>query len=750
VPRSRTSDVSLAAERSCPHWHCWLRAVAVVICLASVLASTLAGCGDSPTTPLAGVDKPAFVLTNMARLADILGKGDAAKVAALASRFGDVHDLDAILGTDYAGNKSAILADEPQYAATIDAIVEKRFGKDRYSCILVLGGQGVVPMSQMKNPLSDLKNGTDGADTDILYSDDVYGDFDHDTLTTPDVPVARIPDGKSFKLMEAQLKGTGAPASGGLVLYNQVRSGAPQVGKVFSAGRNDAVPPTKDTTMDPGLRYYFFILHGGPTSDFWSGDDPSGKGQVVGLRAKNASATGIVFSAACYGGYMIDEKASGDIGLHFLESRSRSYVASTGTSYSWDANQYAEAWAGGLAKLFFQNCVAGSDPLLAYFDAKCAFAAKFANTDSTSVKILHEYNYFGLPVVAAATTATSTASPQPAASSGDSDTELVMDVSGSMGDEMSGVVKLDAAKSAADSIVSMIRNESMTQSGSNAVGLVSFTTEAQVDQPLGADYAGTTQAIAAMTPQDSTNLGDGLEKALGSLYGAARTRERMIIVLSDGQSNAGMSNEEILSGPVARAASAGIKIYTVGFGDSGDIDEDLLNKIADRTGGEYYFANEAFKLQNIYIALRHKSGGTILGDYNGTSASTGKPVGAFSVDAVTGELHGTLNTEGGDARVVLKDPDGRSVGGDYPGAILFEDSKPAYVIVKNPQPGNWRAYVQTVGGGTVTYDVIVSARGTHQPVDTYTTLLSFVVLSTAVLALGLIAVFRWPIRSPRE
>jgi hypothetical protein len=295
----------------------------------------------------------------------------------------------------------------------------------------------------------------------------------------------------------------------------------------------------------------------------------------------------------------------------------------------------------------------------------------------------------------------------------------------------------------------MISNASMTQNGSDAIGLVSFSSEAQVDQRLGSDYAGVSAAIADMSPQSGTNLGDGLEKALGSLYGSSKTRSRMIILLSDGQSNEGMPADEILSGPIATAGAAGIKIYTVGFGDAGDIDEELLRQIAERTGGAYYYADQAFKLQNIYIALRHESGGAVLGDYNGTATDPVQQVGAFSVDAVTGELHGTLNVEGGEAQVVLKDPDGRSVDGDYPGAILFADSQPAYVIVKNPQPGAWKAFVQSADGSTVTYDVIVSARGERQTVDTYRTLLVLVALAATLLALALVAVFRWPIRSPR-
>jgi Mg-chelatase subunit ChlD len=724
-----------------------------IACLALSLALASACGNETPAPPQIDTSKPALIFTSKSRLAKAIGQQHVARIVELADTYGDVIDVDPIIDSEYAAQASSISSDTIKYIATLDEIVEKRFDKAKYSCILMLGGESVLPMGQVQDASAALSNNGTPLDGDIQYTDDVYGDLDHDALMLPDVPVARIPDGKDHTTMEAQLTGTQTRPSGGMVRYNQARPGGPEVGKAFGASVNEKVPPVEDAGVNADLQHYFFILHGDKTTSTWTADDPSGKAKlVVGLRAKKATAHGIVWSSACYGAYMIDETATGDVGLHFLAGGTRGFVASPSMTYSAQEADYTTRNEGGLAKLFFERCTAGETPLLALFNAKYLYAATVGAERQEDFKTIHQFNYFGAPLTAASVGDTPAPSPQPSpsAGSGESDTELVMDVSGSMGDEMSGVVKLDAAKSAANSIVSMIRNESMTQEGSNGIGLVSFTTEAQVDQPLGADYDGTTEAITAMTPQDSTNLGDGLEKALGSLSGSATTRSRMIIVLSDGQSNEGMTTDEILSGPVARAASAGIKIYTVGFGDSGDIDEELLRQIADLTGGEYYYADEAFKLENVYIKLRHKSGGTVLGDYNGTSSAAAQQVGAFSVDAVTGELHGTLNSDGGEAQVVLKDPDGRSIDGDYPGAILFEDSQPAYVIVKNPQPGAWKAFVKATDGSTVTYDVIVSARGTRQPVHTYTTLLALVTLGATVLALGIVAVFRWPIRSPKS
>ncbi|MFA6001340.1 MAG: M4 family metallopeptidase, partial [Thermoleophilia bacterium] len=151
---------------------------------------------------------------------------------------------------------------------------------------------------------------------------------------------------------------------------------------------------------------------------------------------------------------------------------------------------------------------------------------------------------------------------KPPKPTGQSDTVFVMDVSGSMGDSMKGGRKIDASKSAASYYLNMIKNQDTAQGGLNRAALVEFTDNAKLDQRIGADQAALARAVAAMQPQESTNMGDGLQKALTEISSVGSSRERMIILLSDGQSNTGMSKEAIISGPVALARRECIKIYT--------------------------------------------------------------------------------------------------------------------------------------------------------------------------------------------
>jgi Ca-activated chloride channel family protein len=82
----------------------------------------------------------------------------------------------------------------------------------------------------------------------------------------------------------------------------------------------------------------------------------------------------------------------------------------------------------------------------------------------------------------------------------------------------------------------------------------------------------------------------------------------VLILLTDGGNNAGMMDPEAAA---RMAASAGLRIYTIGvgaaaqqgfFGTSGntDLDAGTLKSIASITGGEYFRATDAEALQKVY------------------------------------------------------------------------------------------------------------------------------------------------------
>ena len=194
------------------------------------------------------------------------------------------------------------------------------------------------------------------------------------------------------------------------------------------------------------------------------------------------------------------------------------------------------------------------------------------------------------------------------------DVVLVIDVSGSMQATDVAPTRLDAAKTAAASLIDQLP-------GADRIALISFDSHATLRQGLTTDRDAVKAALASLVPGSGTALGDGLALALNQLSSTGRTasgaRERpaMIVVLTDGVSNQG-------SDPLAVAqqvAAAKIPVQTIGIGlrngsaivrgePVGGVDETTLSAIASATGGKYYYAQAAGELQSIYSNLATQVG----------------------------------------------------------------------------------------------------------------------------------------------
>lgn len=155
---------------------------------------------------------------------------------------------------------------------------------------------------------------------------------------------------------------------------------------------------------------------------------------------------------------------------------------------------------------------------------------------------------------------------------------------------------------------------------SDRVGLVLYAGEAFTKIPLSADQEMLTRAVEEITNglvEDGTAIGMGLATAVNRLR-KSEAKSKVVILLSDGENNAGNIDPRAAA---ELAREFGIKVYTVGVGSDGmaptpyaydyngkllyrtmqvRIDEDLLREIARLTGGQYYRAQDATKLESIY------------------------------------------------------------------------------------------------------------------------------------------------------
>jgi Ca-activated chloride channel family protein len=152
------------------------------------------------------------------------------------------------------------------------------------------------------------------------------------------------------------------------------------------------------------------------------------------------------------------------------------------------------------------------------------------------------------------------------------------------------------------------------------IGLVLFASQAFIGTPLTLDHD-FVQAnldrleIGAIDP-NSTAIGDGLGTAVNRLRDL-KAKSKIVILATDGQNNSGKLDPLLAA---EAAAAVKVKVYTVGIGEQGqapmpgrdmfgrkiyqmvpvDVDEDTLQKIADKTGGKYYRADNAEKFRQIY------------------------------------------------------------------------------------------------------------------------------------------------------
>ena len=294
-------------------------------------------------------------------------------------------------------------------------------------------------------------------------------------------------------------------------------------------------------------------------------------------------------------------------------------------------------------------------------------------------------------------------------------TACVVDVSGSMEMEWPGGRKIDSAKDALSAAANLVAHDSHALSLPHALGIVQFSTSGAVVLPLTTDLTQAAPAIDSLEPSGGTNLGEGLQLGLIEVRDGAAARHRFIILLSDGMANEGMDADEIMAGPVDGCAGEAVPVYVCGYGDPNDpssMNQDLLQAIADATGGSYYYASNGMELEDIYVRIRHESLGQILSDITGEISQDETVDQALQVASQTDELHVTVNWPGSRLDMLLTDPSGTSVDASYPGASIVDTVKPIYAIIANPMPGAWGVKItgRDVPQGTTRYRLISSSR----------------------------------------
>ncbi|WP_020409460.1 vWA domain-containing protein [Hahella ganghwensis] len=167
-------------------------------------------------------------------------------------------------------------------------------------------------------------------------------------------------------------------------------------------------------------------------------------------------------------------------------------------------------------------------------------------------------------------------------------------------------------------VVKSVVTDFITQRQGDRVGLILFGAQPYIQVPLTFDLTTVAQLLDEATlgiAGNATAIGDSIG------LGIKRLRERpadsrVLILLTDGANTGGEVSPEQAA---TLAAEAGVKIYTIGVGadevlrrgifgyrkenPSSDLDERLLQSIADKTDGQYFRARNTGELELIYESI---------------------------------------------------------------------------------------------------------------------------------------------------
>ena len=303
-------------------------------------------------------------------------------------------------------------------------------------CVLIVGGDKVVPFHNLPNP-------TDDADATVP-SDNPYGSLDKNYFVG-DWPVGRLPGDSSEDsgLLLSQIRNATQYHSDEvesqsllnqiiriLLFWNQAyakkftnlgytaaiwQRSSLSAFRPLGEGRNLFLSPNSAAAFNPTkiatAPYSYFNLHGVEDGSDWYGqkdtsDKTNSEDFPVALQPamlkKNSGCPRIVFSEACYGGHILDKKEEDSIALTFLGQGVLAMIASSTIAYG----SVSTPLIGGdlLANLVMKYLSEGQAVGAALAKAKVDFVREMnlrqGYLDGEDQKTLISFILYGDPLVA--------------------------------------------------------------------------------------------------------------------------------------------------------------------------------------------------------------------------------------------------------------------------------------------------------------------------------------------------------------
>ena len=172
--------------------------------------------------------------------------------------------------------------------------------------------------------------------------------------------------------------------------------------------------------------------------------------------------------------------------------------------------------------------------------------------------------------------------------------QIVLDKSPSMDFlDNDGTARIVKAKAAAKQLVEA------AEIGKTAIGIVAFCGYASVVYPITdilnlSTKTNLQNAIDSIITCNATSIYDGAKTAMDRLLLRSATETKVVFLLTDGESNSDIyfkTPEQVISYYKQYSAP----LFTFGYGNAGSsINVDILNKLANETGGKFYLSPTTF------------------------------------------------------------------------------------------------------------------------------------------------------------
>lgn len=195
------------------------------------------------------------------------------------------------------------------------------------------------------------------------------------------------------------------------------------------------------------------------------------------------------------------------------------------------------------------------------------------------------------------------------------DLMLAVDISGSMSENDMAVDRKSASRL---EVLKIVAEKFIQRRQGDRLGLILFGSNAYNYVPLTFDLDTLKELLLDVTTGLAgrhTAIGDAIGIAIKSMH-EQKADHRVLILITDGSNTAGFEDPVLAA---AAAARQGLTIYTIGVGSDNEtlsrtyglqnipagivLNEKILQQIAAISGGRYFRATSADRLEQIYLAL---------------------------------------------------------------------------------------------------------------------------------------------------